>query len=216
MTVVAGVSLFNGVMLIADSRVTVSSHGRPNVYCDLAQKIFPLTQTTALGFSGDLRTASLIMRELLKQIRRRPRRDSVSLLHWLPRFISATYRALQTKNQQPHPVRFLVGSVIPDHINVIERQKVVDILQTIASGNTRIQRNWLPEIVVRVLQTPATAKLVTIPGTVRGLLYTMSPPHFRPRHMNPLEAQLAPVKKLQLKSHEALIGYSQGNREMIS
>jgi 20S proteasome alpha/beta subunit len=53
MTVVAGVSLFNGVMLIADSRVTVSLPGRPDFYCDMAQKIFPLTHTTVLGFSGD-------------------------------------------------------------------------------------------------------------------------------------------------------------------
>jgi hypothetical protein len=98
----------------------------------------------------------------------------------------ATYRTME-KTKQARPVNFLVGSIIPDRVNVIERQKVADILRTIASGHASIQRNWLPNIVVRVLQAPATATLVAIPGTVRSLLYSMSPPQFQPQHVNPLE-----------------------------
>jgi hypothetical protein len=184
MTVVAGVSLVNGVMLIADCRVTVRTPGRPDVYCDVAQKIFQLTQTTVLGFSGDVCAASVILRELQKQLGRRRRRDSVSLLRWLPRFMSATYRALD-KKKRARRVDFIIGSVIPDKVNVVERQKVVDILTTITSGNASMQRNWFPDILMRVIQTPAES--VAIPGTVRGVLYTMSSPHFQPIHMNPLE-----------------------------
>lgn len=95
--------------------------------------------------------------------------------------MSATYRA----QKRAQPVDFLVGSVIPDRVNIIERQKVVDILRIVASGNASVQRNWLPGIVFHVLQTPGT--LVAIPGTVRGLLYKMSAPEFRPRHVNPLD-----------------------------
>jgi hypothetical protein len=187
LTVVAGVSLFNGVMLIADSRVTACAPGRPDVYCDVAQKIFPLTQTTVLGFSGDVRAASVILRELLKQLRRRHRRDSVSLLCWLPRFMSAIYRAMD-KKKQARRVDFIVGSVIPNRVNIVERQKIVDILTTIASGNASIQRNGIPDILMRVIQqSPSEAAAVAIPGTVHGVLYTMSPPQFRPIHVNPLE-----------------------------
>src|SRR5215207_7075933 len=53
-TVIAAVSLFDGVMLMADSRVTVTPKGRRAYYCDIAQKIFPLTANMALAFSGDV------------------------------------------------------------------------------------------------------------------------------------------------------------------
>ena len=39
MTVIAGASLFNGVMLVADSRITVSRKGRPDLHADICQKI---------------------------------------------------------------------------------------------------------------------------------------------------------------------------------
>ena len=184
MTVVAGVSLLNGVMLIADCRVSVRSPGRPDIYFDVAQKIFPLTQTTVLGFSGDVSAASAILPELLKQLRRQRQQDSVSLLRWLPRFMNAIYRALE-KKKRARRVDFIVGSVIPEKVNVVERQKVVDILTAIASGNVSRRRNWAPDILMRVVQTPAEA--VAIPGTVRGVLYTMSPPQFQAIHVNPLE-----------------------------
>jgi hypothetical protein len=61
MTVIAGLSLFNGVMLVSDCRVTVRRPGKPDVYGDVGQKIFPLTQNAAIGFCGDVGTAALLL-----------------------------------------------------------------------------------------------------------------------------------------------------------
>jgi len=98
----------------------------------------------------------------------------------------ATYDTMD-KKQQGSKVDFIIGSVIPDRVNVVERQKVADILNTIAFGNARMHRNWIPDILMRVLQTPADSRLVAIPGTVCGLLYKMSSPQFQPIHVKPLE-----------------------------
>jgi len=92
------------------------------------------------------------------------------------------------KKQQARRVDLIVGSVIPDRVNVVERQKVADFVNAIAFGNASIQRNWVPDILMRVvLQPPAETRLVAIPGTVRGLLYKMTPPQFQPVHMKRLE-----------------------------
>ena len=186
MTVIAGVSLFNGVMLLSDCRVTVKSRGRPDVHCDVAQKIFPLTDTTVIGFAGDVSTASFILASALKQIKGRMRKDSISLLQWLPRFLRAAYNAFERKSHAGE-VYFIVGSIMPDRPNIIERQKVAELMNTIALGSPSMQRNWIPEILVRVLQTPSSFQFVVIPGTVRGILYTMTFPNFEPKHLSPLE-----------------------------
>jgi len=83
-TVIAAVSLFDGVMLLADSRVTVKRAGHPAFHCDIAQKILPLTNSMALAFSGDVRAIAMFAPELICQMRRRRRLDTVSLLLWIP------------------------------------------------------------------------------------------------------------------------------------
>jgi len=60
-------------------------------------------------------------------------------------------------------------------------------MNTIAIGQGSIQRTWTPDIIVRILQTPPEAILIGIPNTVRGVLYTMSSPDFRPQYVKPLE-----------------------------
>ena len=109
-----------------------------------------------------------------------------SLLQWLPRFLRAAYSAFGRRGDAPD-VHFIVGSIIPDRPNIVERQKVVELVNTIAFGSPSMQRNWMPDILVRVLQTPSHLDFVAIRGTVGGLLYTMTSPNFQPQHLNPLE-----------------------------
>jgi hypothetical protein len=61
MTVIAGVSLLNGVMMLSDCRVTVRRAGKADIHSDVAQKLFPLTQNAVIGFSGDVATAALLL-----------------------------------------------------------------------------------------------------------------------------------------------------------
>ena len=184
MTVVAGASLFNGVMLVADSRITVRRAGNPDVHADICQKIFPLTNSLAIGFAGDVSGAAFILTELRAQLAKRVRRDAVSLvLRWLPRFLRARY-AKYGKNQ---PVHFMVAAVRLDRPNVVERQKVVEIMKTIATGKASIQRNFIPDIVGRIMLTPPSAGRLAIQGTVEGILCKLSSPDFRPVYFSPLE-----------------------------
>src|SRR6266481_595321 len=108
MTVIAGASLFSGVMLVADSRITVQRAGRPDLHADICQKIVPLTNSLAIGFAGDVSAAAFILTELRTQLAKRERRDVVSLvLRWLPRILKARY-ARYGKNR---PVHFMIAAV---------------------------------------------------------------------------------------------------------
>lgn len=103
MSVIAGCSLFNGVILLADCRITIQRSGKPDILCDNVQKLFPLTKTTALGFVGDLKTASTMIRELFRQQSLSNKRSKTNRLHplsiikWLPRYFRSSYRQLAKK-----------------------------------------------------------------------------------------------------------------------
>jgi hypothetical protein len=185
MTVIAGASLFNGVILLADTRVTIGAAGMPNIVCDIAQKLVPLTPTTAIGFCGDGRAASFIVQGVLRHLATRSRKDAVSLRLWLPRFIRAAY-VRYSKSFGAPPLSFMVGSVIPYRSNMIERAKVADLLNTIGFGRSPIKRNFVPDIVMRILMRPAAEKHVAV-RVPAGLLYTMTSPRFEPRHYAPLD-----------------------------
>ena len=175
MTVVAGVSLFNGVIITADCRVTVKRKGRADVHSDTLQKLIPLTSTAVLGFCGDVETAALMLHEMWRQLRLRKRRDAISMRAWLPRFLRACFRALQ-KRGKARTVHFMIASVQPGYCNTVQRKKVVELVDTIARGTGRMQRNWLPDLLVQILKTDPKYNYVSIPGTVAGLLYSLRAP----------------------------------------
>lgn len=189
MTVIAGVSLFDGVMLLADSRVTVTPKGRRAYHCDVAQKIFPLTAHLALAFSGDVRAAAMLVPRLIRHMKRRRRLDTVSLLRWLPRFLKDTYRSMQAKPAGGLPygeIQFIVGGIIPDRTNVVDRARVADILRRAVSPDASTQRNWMPDVVMRVLMTPADMAQVPIPGAPAVVLGIVRSPSFTLERFAPL------------------------------
>ena len=177
MTVVAGVSLFDGVMLLSDARATIRVGGKSDLHCDIVQKLIPIAPTVAIGFSGDIRTVSFLISLAGRQLRNRRHQDAVSVMLWLPRLFRAGYRRFAERRQADR-VSFIVGSVLTGRNNIVERQKVVDIMRTIASGASIIHRTFLPDILVRILQTSSATTHVTIPGTGRGMLYAMHSPDF--------------------------------------
>ncbi len=188
MSVVAGCSLFNGVLLSADSRITYTLPGGRKQYADVAQKLFVIAPGTALGFvSEDVRLASLMIRGLLEQTQRRKRRDHFSLARWMPRLFRAVSRLWERRQRQRAPyTAFLGASVLPWQPNIVKRADVAALLNRIAFGNPVIQRNWIPPILIQILSTPSTVEHVILPGTGYGLLYTMEPPDFVPHYFQPL------------------------------
>lgn len=182
MTVVAAASLFDGVMLMADCRVTLRSKGRPDWHCDIAQKIIPLTSHVALAFAGDVRAAAGLIATMHKHAKWRSRFDAESLLQWLPRFFRHTYGLMQSsmaKTPFGH-VQLVFAAVNPHRENYVERERVLDLFKRAASPDAAMQRNWMPGIVMEVLRFPPEATFVGIGGTGRVRLAVMQSPEFEP------------------------------------
>ena len=122
-------------------------------------------------------------------MKRRQRLDTVSLLQWLPRFLKATYRRMQAKPAVGMPygeIQFIVAAIIPDRTNVVDRARVADILSRAVSPDASMQRNWIPDVVIRVLRTPAEMTQVPIPGTPAVVLGVMRSPAFALERFAPL------------------------------
>jgi hypothetical protein len=150
------------------------------------QKIFPLTRTAALGFAGDAATGSELIQELFRQLRHGRSIDPVSMNLWLPRFFRSAYSELQKKGQAGR-VDFMVGSVVPGRLDVIERQRAADLLKEIAFGNPSMQRRFVPDVLMRIMMTDPAHTMVPIANSIAGALCTMTSPQFKPSYIRPLE-----------------------------
>ena len=214
MSVVAGCSLFDGVLLAADCRVTVPRRGAPDVHLDCAQKIFPLTPNAAIGFVGNVRAASMLLQWTFRRLPTRQRQDPISLMMWLPRFLRYAYQQLPS-NLSSESIAFMVASAVPDRCNVIARKAAVDLMNHIGFGKSAIQRSWIPDILVQILGTDPKYKFVAIPGTSMSLLYIMESPSFIPQQVRPL--QFAAIgsgrdSKVEIaKYHDMVVAGQPGN-----
>ena len=192
MSVIAGCSLFSGVIVVSDCRVTIQRSGKPDIYCDVAQKLFALTPEVVLGFVGDIGAAGPIIRNLLAQIAYKRANNKTRELHpllltrWLPRYLRSAYKQLSNK-WTINRIDFLVGGVIKDRRNIIERAKVVKIMDRFLHGNLSMQRSWLPGILVDILQTHGNNPFVVINNVPANLLFYMKSPNFTPHYLKPLE-----------------------------
>ncbi len=175
MSIVAGCSLLDGVLLAADCRVTIQRRGSPDVLVDNAQKLFPVAPGTAIGFVGDVRAASQLLCALFAKIAHR-RQDPVSLSMWMPRLFRHAYARLNVKNSSS--IAFMVASALHDRPNIVEREVVGKLLWRIGSRESPVKRNWAPGWLAQILDTPPEFKYVAIPGTSRGALYVMRSPNF--------------------------------------
>ncbi len=184
MSVVAGCLLFDGAMLAADCRITFQHRSGHNIRVDYAQKVFAVAPGTAIGFVGDVKAGSVILQELLRQVRFRRRQHPISLHLWMPRLFRSIYSRLY--GDSPPNVAFMVASSMYDQVNYVERETVAELARHIGFGKSVIQRNWMPRVLIDILSTPASFEWVGIPGTHRGLLYTMRSPIFEPELIRPL------------------------------
>lgn len=185
MSVIAGCSLFNGVMLISDCRGTLQWPGKKNIYIDNVQKIFPLSPTSAISFVGDINIASKIIHDALNFLEKTissTRIHPICLLNWFPRYLRYSYRKYKKGNED---VIFMVASIVPDRPNIIERAKVVALMERFRLGKLSMQRNWLPGLLVNILK--AKSDYVILSDCPCGLIYSLRPPDFNPTFIKPLE-----------------------------
>lgn len=112
MTIIAGFSSSESILLVADSRLSVQDtrSGEVRVSKDVCQKILPMEAHSAVGFSGDL----LIAQPVLKEVIRRSRDKGTSwLLHEeeVAKNVQPAYAYGCSKAECSAPVSFIVGLI---------------------------------------------------------------------------------------------------------
>jgi len=184
MSVVAACSLLEGILIGADCRVTFRQPGREDIFVDNCLKLFEIGGSSAIGFVGFVPLASQMLRTMLSQMPNH-RTDPVSLHDWLPRLFRYEFSKFsQTPKAQ---ISFLVGSTIPSHGNIIERQAVVDLVNYMFfSKDRKIKSGWFDAKIIGLLNTPQDAELIGIQAP-RNLLYRLDSPDFIPRRYMPLK-----------------------------
>lgn len=91
-----------------------------------------LTDHSAIGFVGDLRAASILLRALFAHLKGRNKNDPISLSRWLPRFFKYEYSKLN-KDFDRQEVIFIVASIIKNRPNIVERESIKQIANYIFS-----------------------------------------------------------------------------------
>ena len=181
MSVVAGCLLPDGVLLAADTRITYTQPDGSTVYGDNAIKIFPFAKGTAIGYVGDVTTASYMLQYLIQGRDRRKRTDPMRLYHWIPRILRALYRRAPT----PKSVAFMVASSFQNQCTQIERSVVGNMLMdAVKDGLTGLSGTLL---VFDILNS--SKSVVELPNTCASILYTMSSRTFEPILAPPLSAR---------------------------
>lgn len=186
MSVVAGCSLFDGVLLAADCRATIKYPNRPDLYSDNVLKVMAIHPNTAIAFVGDITIASHLLGALLVGIKNRTQKDPISLSHWLPRLFKYEYQRFASRFGE-RTVIFMIASVIKGRPNVVERKAVEELVKYIGFGHSPIHRNFIPGILIEIIKVPSEFRWVTIPGTCMGILYVLASPAFQIRAYRPLQ-----------------------------
>ncbi len=75
-------------------------------------------------------------------------------------------------------VHFIAAATIPDRTNVVDRVRVADLMRRATSPDASMQRNWLPDVLVRALMTPRKMSKIPIPGAPAVILGLMRSPDF--------------------------------------
>jgi len=182
MTAIAGALTADGIILGTDCRLTVKDSSGHLFFVDDAQKVLMLGEYTAIGFSGDLHTASILLSHLRGPESKRRRLDGISIGEWLPKFVRAAYAALvRTYPAEINPCSFLVASTIPGRTQRVPASQVSKFLQITSQQE---KSNYL---VMRIINCrPDQNGLVEVPGSNLGLLYSLNSPDFTPCDCDPL------------------------------
>lgn len=182
MTVIAAASLFDGVMIMADCRVTIRQRFRRDLHCDIAQKLFPLSSSAAIGYAGDVRAAAMLLPTIGRHLRRRPRRDPVSIARWLPRILRTTYGRMQAQRSgaKYEAIHFIFAATVHSRPNVVSRARVGELVMSAVSEGSTLRTATMPDLPMRILMMPAEATGVVIRGTPSVMLGVLRSPRFEP------------------------------------
>ena len=176
---VAGCLLLDGVLLAADTRITYPQDNGTDFFVDNALKIFPFAPGTAIGYTGYVEPASVLLEHLIAGRDRRRRTDPIRLRRWIPRLLRAVYRRLPSNLQKQ--VSFMVASSFADRPKMVETATIFQMLLEGAKNGMRGISGTLPFDILN-----SGKAVVQIPNTCEGMLYAMSSPNFEPKECPPL------------------------------
>jgi len=124
MTLIAGQLFFQGLVLIADSRASISKNGIIYPWRDNTRKIFLLSNNLAIGFAGDIEFAGSIIGFLGSQIEKRPRLGNLHVFYNKgPKLIRHAYKFLSEKTREKRRVGFMIASLDPNRPEPIKNEK---------------------------------------------------------------------------------------------
>jgi hypothetical protein len=186
MSIVAGCSLFDGVLIAADCRATIQYADRPELHSDNVLKVFAIQPDTVLAFVGDINIASYLLQKLIIALDTRRRKDSLSLSQLIPRLFRYEYQKIIPRFGE-RDVIFMIASVIRGRPNIVDRETVVELVKYICFGDSPTKRNFMPSVLIEILKLPSTVKKVAIPGTCTGMLYVLHSPSFEIKAYRPLQ-----------------------------
>jgi hypothetical protein len=180
MSVVAGCSLFDGVLLAADCRATISSPNHPDIHSDNVLKVIAILPHTAIGFAGDIRAASYLLQSLLAKLKSQGHKDPINLSNWLPILFCDEFKKY-TSRYGDCTVNFMIGSVLKDRPNRVSRKEIFELVRVIAFEK---KRPWLPSLLYNLLNASRGGnELLDIPSTYGNILYTLKSPDFIIQHI---------------------------------
>lgn len=180
MSVVVGASLVDSLLLVADSRATLST----GVRVDNLQKVFPLPPNGAIGFAGDVEPAGVLLQELLakRALRQPPPRHPLHLVDRLRRFLAARYPRLPN-----HPItgkrpaiQFVYAAMTPLLPQMVHRARAVALLDRWRLGTLSADRQWCPDGLVQLVMGSSETfwqRLINVP---MGILCVLKSPKFVP------------------------------------
>jgi len=179
MSVVAGCSLFDGVLLAADCRATIKLPKCKDIHSDNVLKIIAILPHTAIGFAGNIRAASYILQCLLTDLKNKKRKDPISLANWIPRLFRHRFRKYVSCHGNC-TINFMIASVIKDRPNIVKRLEIFELIRMIGFGNSPIKRNWIPALLFNLLEKSGEKdEWIDVPNTCRNVLYTLCSPDFQ-------------------------------------
>lgn len=112
MTLVAGQLFFQGIVMTADSRVTVFKNNRIIALKDIGQKLFHFPNNIILGFCGDYDFATSILDFLSRQVEKRPKLQNIFIFYdKAPKLIRYAYEVLSQRKKLRPQVNFLIGGI---------------------------------------------------------------------------------------------------------
>jgi hypothetical protein len=181
MTVIAAAHRIDSVLLGADCRVTVLRPNRSTFTSDTAAKITRLTESIAIGYTGDVQTVSWLYGHLLERQLPKKRADPISVRAWLPRFLRDTYARLVEYSYRVGPVAFLVGATVRGRLTEIPKLRVHEFLHETAAFGVG------SHLALRVLlEWTKPGSIMRIPLTAQGMLFKMESPGFEAVDYPPL------------------------------